>query len=633
MDLCFENVVHLKCAPCHWSIRTLERNENLTPMTSPLCRNRGLEICSDGGIAYKSLSSYESSIAARQNECSFHRHLLQKRWPRSAKRTNPPKNDLRTATKKQLMSLLSFLDRSHTIAKPGFSRWMVPPAALCIHLCIGQAYAFSVFNLPMVKLIGISRSAPNDWKLTQLGWIFSIAIFVLGISAAAFGRWVEEAGPRKAMFTAGICWASGFLVSAFGVHIHQLWVVYLGYGVFGGLGLGIGYISPVSTLIRWFPDRPGMATGMAIMGFGGAAFIASPLSVWLMARFSTPTHIGVAETFICLGLIYLLFMWVGAAMIRVPPLGWEPQGYTLPNLNRRLVSNNDVYVYEAIKTPQFWLVWWVLCLNVTAGIGIIGMASPMLQEVFGGRLIGVNAPFEQLNQVQHAAIATLAAGFTGLLSLFNIAGRFGWASFSDYIGRKPTYMVFFLLGIALYASIPWTAAIGSLALFVGFFCIILSMYGGGFATVPAYLADLFGTRVVGAIHGRLLTAWSAAGIFGPVIVNYLREYQLSLGVAHAQVYTITMYILAGLLVLGLICNSLVRPVDIKHFMTPAEEAALDARDAQAAAAAVPAGAVAAQADPPTPTWKVTAAWLAVGIPIAWGVWVTLKQAAKLFGGG
>jgi len=255
----------------------------------------------------------------------------------------------------------------------------------------------------------------------------------------------------------------------------------------------------------------------------------------------------------------------------------------------------------------------------------------MLQEVFGGRLIGVNAPFEQLNQAQHAAIATLAAGFTGLLSLFNIAGRFSWASLSDYIGRKPTYMVFLLLGIVLYASIPWTAAIGSLALFVGFFCIIISMYGGGFATVPAYLADLFGIRMVGAIHGRLLTAWSAAGIFGPVIVNYIREYQLSHGVAHAQVYTITMYILAVILVLGLICNILVRPVDPKHYMTPAEEAALDAADTHAAQAAIPAAA--AVADPPTPTWKVAAAWLAVGIPLAWGVWVTLQQAAKLFGGG
>ena len=311
------------------------------------------------------------------------------------------------------MSLLALLDRTRTIAKPGFSRWMAPPAALCIHLCIGEAYAFSVFNLPMTKLIGIGHSAPSDWKLTQLGWIFSIAIFVLGVSAAAFGRWVEECGPRKAMFTAGLCWASGFLVSALGVQIHQLWVVYLGYGVLGGLGLGIGYISPVSTLIKWFPDRPGMATGMAIMGFGGFAFIASPLSVWLIARFSTPTHIGVAETLICLGLIYLLSMSVGAAMIRVPPPGWKPQGNTAPILNRGLVSNNDVYVYDAIKTPQFWLIWWVLCLNVTGGYR---RAQPSLRNEPGnvpGQSLGhCRRRFRRLAQpVQYARPFPVGIGF------------------------------------------------------------------------------------------------------------------------------------------------------------------------------------------------------------------------------
>ncbi|HEX4387262.1 MAG TPA: MFS transporter, partial [Steroidobacteraceae bacterium] len=380
------------------------------------------------------------------------------------------------------------------------------------------------------------------------------------------------------------------------------------------------------------PDRRGMATGMAIMGFGGGAMIGAPLADRLMKLFSTSTSVGVWQTFVVLATGYFVYMIAGSLGYRLPAPGWKPAGW-VPKTHPSITAGN-VGLNEALKTPQFWLVWWVLCLNVTAGIGIIGMASPMLQEVFGGRLIGANATFEQLTQVQHAAVATLAAGFTGLLSLFNIAGRFGWASLSDYIRRKPTYMVFFLLGIALYASIPWTAAIGSLALFVGFFCIILSMYGGGFATVPAYLADLFGTRVVGAIHGRLLTAWSAAGIFGPVIVNYIREYQLNHGVAHAQVYTITMYILAVILVIGLICNMLVRPVDPKHFMTPAEEAALDAASAETSTAQSPAAlAAAAAADPPTPAWKVTAAWLAVGVPIAWGVWVTLQQAAKLFGGG
>ena len=214
--------------------------------------------------------------------------------------------------------LFGFFDRSRTIAKPGFSRWMVPPAALCVHLCIGQAYAFSVFNLPMTKLIGISKSVPGDWKLTELGWIFSIAIFFLGVSSAIFGRWVEEGGPRRAMFTAALCWAGGFFISAIGVYIHTLWLIYIGYGVIGGIALGIGYISPVSTLIKWFPDRPGMATGMAIMGFGGGAFIASPLSVWLMHRFSTPTHMGVAETFIVLGAVYFIWMLVGSLIVRVP---------------------------------------------------------------------------------------------------------------------------------------------------------------------------------------------------------------------------------------------------------------------------------------------------------------------------
>ena len=368
------------------------------------------------------------------------------------------------------MGILSFLDREHTVAEPGFSRWMVPPAALCVHLCIGQAYALSVFNLPMTKLLGITQSAPADWKLTDLGWIFSIAIFFLGASAAVFGRWVEEGGPRRAMFTAGLCWAGGFFVSALGAYSHQLWLIYLGYGFFGGIGLGLGYISPVSTLIKWFPDRPGMATGMAIMGFGGGAFIASPLSVWLMAKFSTPTHVGVAETFIGLGIIYLAFMWVGAAIVRVPAPGWKPEGYTPPVVEQKLITTKHVYVYDAIKTPQFWLIWWVLCLNVTAGIGVLGQASAMSQEMFPGHVTPV-----------------AAAGFVGLLSLFNMLGRFFWASTSDIIGRKNTYFCFFVIGTVLYCLVPWTGSIGSVALFVLCFVVIMSMYGGGFATVPAYL--------------------------------------------------------------------------------------------------------------------------------------------------
>ena len=451
--------------------------------------------------------------------------------------------------------MASFLDKSRTVAPPGYSRWLIPPAALCVHLCIGQAYAFSVFNLPMTKLLGITKSAPDDWNIPQLGWIFTIGIFVLGFSAAFLGRWVEDGGPRKAMFTAALCFGFGFFISAIGVAIHNLWVVYLGWGVVGGFGLGIGYISPVSTLIKWFPDRPGMATGMAIMGFGGAALIASPLSVWLMNQFSSNTHIGVAETFAVMGAIYLCFMMVGAWIVRIPAPGWRPEGYVAPRVSP-LITTNHVYVYQALKTPQFWLIWWVLCLNVTAGIGVLGQASAMSQEMFPGRVTAV-----------------AAAGFVGLMSLFNMGGRFFWASISDYIGRKNTYFVFFALGAVLYALVPTTGAIGSVELFVICFLVIISMYGGGFATVPAYLRDMFGTRYVGAIHGMLITAWSMAGVFGPVLVNYIREYQITHGVPKAQAYNITMYVMAGLLVIGFLCNLAIKAVNARHHMT-ADEAEL-----------------------------------------------------------
>ena len=444
---------------------------------------------------------------------------------------------------------MSFLARERTIAPPGYNRWLIPPAALCVHLCIGQAYAFSVFNLPMTKLIGIAKSAPTDWKLTELGWIFSLAIFFLGVSAAVFGRWVEEGGPRRAMFAAALCWSGGFFVAALGVYVHNIWIIYLGYGVLGGCGLGIGYISPVKTLITWFPDRPGMATGMAIMGFGGGAMIAAPLSVKLMAAFSTPTHIGVAETFVVMGLIYFVFMCIGATIVRVPAEDWRPAGYVPLTEPGRLITTEDVHVDTALRTPQFWLLWWVLCLNVTAGIGVLGQASAMAQEMFPGRIT-----------------AASAAGFVGLLSLFNMAGRFFWASMSDFIGRKMTYVCFFVLGLILYSLVPTAGHIGSIALFVLCFLVIISMYGGGFATIPAYLKDVFGVRYVGAIHGRLLTAWSAAGVLGPVLVNYIRQYQVDHGVAKADAYTQTMYIMAGLLFVGLICNLLMHPVKDRHHM-------------------------------------------------------------------
>ena len=285
------------------------------------------------------------------------------------------------------------------------------------------------------------------------------------------------------------------------------------------------------------------------MGFGGGAFIASPLSVWLMARFTKATHIGVAETFTVMGLIYLCFMMVGAASSACRRQDGCPLGYVAPARPRRLVTTQNVYVYDALKTPQFWLIWWVLCLNVTAGIGVLGQASAMSQEIFPGRVT-----------------VTAAAGFVGLMSLFNMGGRFFWASVSDYVGRKKTYFVFFILGIILYSAVPQTGAVGSVTLFVLCFCIIISMYGGGFATVPAYLRDMFGTRYVGAIHGLLLTAWSMAGIFGPVLVNYIREYNVTHGVAKAQAYNVTMYVLAALLVIGLICNAFVKAVHERHHM-------------------------------------------------------------------
>jgi MFS family permease len=450
------------------------------------------------------------------------------------------------------MPALSVLDRSHSVAPAGYSRWRVPPAALAIHLAIGQAYAFSVFNLPLSTLIGMDKSAPGDWKLTTIGWIFSTAIVFLGLSAFTFGRWLETVGPRKAMFASACCFGGGFMIAAIGVWLHQIAVIYLGYGVLGGIGLGLGYISPVSTLIKWFPDRPGMATGLAIMGFGGGAMIGSPLAVALMAHFRTATSMGVAETFVAMGALYFAFMMFGVFTVRLPAPGWKPDGWTPPvrgtaQSASRTPPAHDVHADEALRTRQFWFLWLVLCLNVTAGIGVLGQASPMIQEMFPGVIT-----------------AAAAAGFVGLLSLANMSGRFIWSSLSDVIGRRRTYMIFFVLGAALYASVPTTGRIGSVTFFVAFYVVIMTMYGGGFATIPAYLRDLFGVMHVGAIHGRLLTAWSVAGVAGPVLVNYIREYQIAHGVAKAGAYSVTMYLMAALLVVGFVSNWLVRPVDPKH---------------------------------------------------------------------
>ena len=537
---------------------------------------------------------------------------------------------------------VGILDKERTIAAAGFNRWLVPPAALCIHLCIGMAYGFSVFWLPLSRAIGLTapKACPDislvqelftttcDWKVASLGWMYTLFFVVLGVSAAIWGGWLERVGPRKAGVVAACCWAGGLLIGAIGVYVHQLWIMWLGSGVIGGVGLGLGYISPVSTLVKWFPDRRGMATGMAIMGFGGGAMIGAPLADLLMNYFKTPTSVGVWETFVTMGAIYFVFMMIGAFRYRLPPVGWRPEGWTPPSETKSMISQHHVHLDNAHKTPQFWLIWWVLCLNVSAGIGVIGMASPMLQEIFAGKLIGLpHLTFGQLSVEQKTLIAGIAAGFAGLLSLFNIGGRFFWASLSDYIGRKNTYYTFFLLGIALYALAPTFANMGSKALFVLGFGIILSMYGGGFATVPAYLADMFGTQFVGAIHGRLLTAWSTAGIIGPVVVNYLREFQLAAGVPRDKLYDSTMYVLCAMLVAGLICNYLIKSVNPKWYMSEAEVAKLQAASAKSQAGVqhgsfgIGKGGL---------DGKAALFWLFVGIPLAWGVWKTLLSAAKIF---
>ncbi|MDR6755214.1 MFS family permease [Mycoplana sp. BE70] len=536
------------------------------------------------------------------------------------------------------------LDKERIVAKPGFNRWLVPPAALCIHLCIGMAYGFSVFWLPLSRAIGIDQpvtcadmsllsalfTTSCDWRVSDLGWIYTLFFVLLGCSAAIWGGWLEKVGPRKAGFVSALCWCGGMVLAAIGIITHQLWLMWVGAGVIGGIGLGLGYISPVSTLIKWFPDRRGMATGMAIMGFGGGAMIGAPLADILMNHFQSETSVGVWQAFLVMAAVYLVFMMGGAFGYRIPPAGWRPEGWTPPaTSNQAMITTRHVHLRDAHKTKQFWLVWIVLCMNVSAGIGVIGMASPMLQEIFGGRLIGLpELGFTELDGSQRGAIAAIAAGFAGLLSLFNIGGRFFWASLSDKIGRKNTYYTFFLLGIVLYALAPTAAGMGSQLLFVAIFCIILSMYGGGFATIPAYLADIFGTQFVGAIHGRLLTAWATAGILGPVVVNYIRELQIAAGIPREQVYDFTMYILAGILVIGVIANAMVKPLDSKWFMSDEEVAKLQAKTAATAHQG------------PTGSFgigkggldaKAVAAWAVVGIPILWGIWITMQKTAALFG--
>ena len=546
------------------------------------------------------------------------------------------------------MGIINLLNKERTIAKAGFNRWLVPPAALAIHLCIGMAYGFSVFWLPLSKAVGISApvacpqdisffaritSTTCDWPISLLGWTYTLFFVFLGSSAAIWGSWLEHAGPRKAGVISAMCWAGGLVVSALAVYLHQIWLLWLGAGLIGGIGLGLGYISPVSTLIKWFPDHRGMAAGLAIMGFGGGAMIGAPLADRLMKAFATPQSVGVWQTFLVLAGIYFVFMLSGAFTYRVPPSGWKPQGWEPAKATNghAMVTSRHVHVSKAWKAPQFWLLWGVLCLNVSAGIGVIGMASPLLQEVFAGKLIGIQAGFNELDAAQRGQIATIAAGFTGLLSLFNIGGRFAWASLSDTIGRKNTYFIFFVLGLVLYTAVPTLGRTGNLTLFVAAFCIIVSMYGGGFATIPAYLADLFGTQMVGAIHGRLLTAWATAGVLGPVLVNYIREHQIEIGVPRAQAYDVTMYILAGFLALGFILNLLVRPVAEKAYMTEKELA--NERQLAHDRSVQPAGNQSGETTSMAPAKNLMAIlleWSAVSIPLVYGFWVTVLQAVKLF---
>ena len=541
------------------------------------------------------------------------------------------------------------LDRDRIIAKAGFNRWLVPPAALAIHLCIGMAYGFSVFWLPLSRAVGTATGAKVpacagaattfwdktagtlhaltatdcEWTQFDLGWMFTLFFVLLGSSAAIWGGWLERVGPRKAGVFAALCWSGGLMISALGVNTHQLWMLWIGSGIIGGVGLGLGYISPVSTLIKWFPDRRGMATGMAIMGFGGGAMIGSPLATLLMNYFKTPTSVGVWQTFVVLGLGYFVYMMAGAFGYRLPPDGWRPDGWTPSLVQKAMITSNNVDLKDAHKTPQFWLIWAVLCLNVSAGIGIIGAASPMLQETFGGTLFHDPATgFAQFTDAQKTLAAAIGGGFVGLFSLFNIGGRFFWATLSDRIGRKTTYFTFFVLGIACYSLAPTLAGLKAVGIFAAAFCVIASMYGGGFATVPAYLADMFGTRYVGAIHGRLLTAWSTAGIAGPVIVNYLHDTRVAEGIPRDHVYAHIFYVLAGLLAVGFVCNALIRPVAPKwHMKDDTPQTALNGATEIFKSYGIGRGGF---------DIKAGLAWATVGIPLAWGVWKTLENAAKIF---
>ncbi len=553
------------------------------------------------------------------------------------------------------MSFLK-LGKEYTVAGEGFNRWLVPTSALMIHLCVGMGYGMSVFWLPMSRLVGVSQGLGKalacpadmslfaqlfttecDWKVVMCSVIFGILFFMLGTTTAILGNWLEHVGPRKCGLASCCCFCFFFFMLSVATFTHQLWIAWLS-AIIGGIGLGLGYITPVSTLIKWFPDRVGMATGMAVGGFGGGAMVGAPLAQKLIGFFGTPTSVGLWQAFFVMACCYTVMMLLGCFTIKVAPSGYKPAGWVPKNTGNMVddghgglieASSFNVETSKAVRTPQFWFCWFMLFLNIAAGIGVLAMASPLLQEVFAGNLIGMpGVPFDQLTDGQKGQVAMIAAGFTGLLSLFNIGGRVVWASLSDKLGRKTVYFIYSIVGAILYASIPTLAASLNLILFLCAVCICISFYGGGFSTIPAYLADLFGTQFVGAIHGRLLTAWSTAGLLSPLLINIIRDMQLNAGVAKAQAYSVTLYIMACFLVVEFFFALMIRPVNSKYYMTEEEVKAAKAELEDKVAKAQASGVV--PPSKPTSAGTMVICWLIVGIPLLWGIYQVALQTAKMF---
>jgi MFS family permease len=501
-----------------------------------------------------------------------------------------------------------------------------------------MAYGFSVFLLPLSTVVPgaptcgaetgwvAELTASCNWRVQSINTTFMLFTAVLGIAAAVWGRWLERVGPRKAAVVAAVLWCGGLLLGALAIVIHQLWLLWLGTGLIGGIGLGLGYISPISVLIRWFPDRRGMATGLAVMGFGGGAMVGAPLAVLLMKHFQTADSPGIAATFVVLALIYSVFMLAGAFGYRLPARGWQPTGWAAPE--SELGAGHvrpSVPVSRAWKTPAFWCLWGMLCVNASAGVGILSVASPMLQEIFGGRLIGLPRGIAALSNEQRSQIAVIAVGFTGLLSLFNISGRFVWAVVSDHLGRRVTCSIFFLVGVVCYATLPVLGHNGQLIPFVTTLCVMMSIFGGMFAILPAYVADLFGTEMVAAIQGRVLTAWSLAAGIGPFVINESRGYQIDHGIAMNRAYEPAFYVFATLMAVGLVCNLRVRPAPPRHCMSERELAEHRGAEEPLDHSPLRAGHITSRF---ALRFVAVTAWLCVGIPIAWGAWMAFKRAAQ-----